>query len=70
MRKFLVLLVVLLIVGLIMGALPASADDGLPGEPWNRPSPGQGAPCAPPGWSQQNPGADGSDGSGDGPYGP
>jgi hypothetical protein len=70
MRKFLVLLVVLLIASLIIGALPASADDGLPGQPWNRPSPGQGAPCDPPGWSQQNPGPGGSDGPGEGPFGP
>ena len=70
MRKFLVLLVVLLIASLIIGALPAGADDGLPGEPWNRPNPGQGAPSDPPGWSQQNPGSGGSDGPGEGPFGP
>ena len=56
MRKLMILLVVVLVVGLMIGVLPAAADDGLPGEPWNRPNPGQGAPCDPPGWSQPNPG--------------
>jgi len=63
MRKFLVvLLVVLLLVVFVVGALPVSAADDEPGEPWNRPSPGQGAPCEPPGWAQPNPGNGGSGG--------
>jgi len=69
-RKFMVLLVVLLIASLIIGALPVSADNEYPGEPWNRPSPGKGPPGEPPGWSQQNPGAGGSDGPAEGPFGP